>query len=279
MRKKTGNALLALAAAALVLTVNVGSAGAYFTTYVEAQGGAVVHLGDETDIREEVSGWVKHLQVENKEGSAPVYVRARAFCGSQYELVYAGNDWLAVEDGFYLYKGIVEGGETTTELTIEIVNAKEKENSFDVTVIYESIPIQNDEDGNILNPVVKTESGEIANPAVDWNKKLDVIESKPAGEMTDTPDTNPDESSGSGQGTTPETGESQDQGQSPGGTQDQTPESDGSQDQTPETGESQDQTSESGGSSDQTGESGQSSSGTGQESGEAQDAEPNGGEG
>lgn len=249
MRKKTGNALLALAAAALVLTVNVGSAGAYFTTYVEAQGGAVVHLGDETDIREEVSGWVKHLQVENKEGSAPVYVRARAFCGSQYELVYAGNDWLAVEDGFYLYKGIVEGGETTTELTIEIVNAKEKENSFDVTVIYESIPIQNDEDGNILNPVVKTESGEIANPAVDWNKKLDVIESKPAGEMTDTPDTNPDESSGSGQGTTPETGESQDQ------------------------------TSESGGSSDQTGESGQSSSGTGQESGEAQDAEPNGGEG
>lgn len=269
MRKKTGNALLALAAAALVLTVNVGSAGAYFTTYVEAQGGAVVHLGDETDIREEVSGWVKHLQVENKEGSAPVYVRARAFCGSQYELVYAGNDWLAVEDGFYLYKGIVEGGETTTELTIEIVNAKEKENSFDVTVIYESIPIQNDEDGNILNPVVKTESGEIANPAVDWNKKLDVIESKPAGEMTDTPDTNPDESSGSGQGTTPETGESQDQSQSLAGTQDQTPESDGSQDQT----------SESGGSSDQTGESGQSSSGTGQESGEAQDAEPNGGEG
>ncbi len=40
MRKRTGNALLAFTAAALVLTANVGSADAYFTTYVEAQGGA-----------------------------------------------------------------------------------------------------------------------------------------------------------------------------------------------------------------------------------------------
>ncbi len=38
MRKRTGNALLAFTAAALVLTANVGSADAYFTTYVEAQG-------------------------------------------------------------------------------------------------------------------------------------------------------------------------------------------------------------------------------------------------
>ena len=250
MRKRTGNALLAFTAAALVLTANVGSADAYFTTYVEAQGGAVVHLEDETHIQEDVNGWVKHLTVLNKEGSDPVYVRARAFCGSQYELIYAGNDWLAADDGFYLYKGIVEGGKTTTELTIT-VKGEEKKNSFDVTVIYESIPVQYDEDGNTLNPVVKTESGERANPAVDWNKKLDVIESNPAGEITDTPDTNPDGASGSG----------------------------GTQDQTPGSGESQDQASGSGGTQDQTPDSGQNPAGTGQESGVGQDAEPNGGEG
>ena len=213
MRKRTGNALLAFTAAALVLTANVGSADAYFTTYVEAQGGTVVHLGDETHIQEDVNGWVKHLTVLNKEGSDPVYVRARAFCGSQYELIYAGNDWLAADDGFYLYKGIVEGGKTTAELTIT-VKGEEKKNSFDVTVIYESIPVQYDEDGNTLNPVVKTESGERANPAVDWNKKLDVIESNPAGEITDTPDTNPDGASGSG-GTQDQTPDS---GQNPAGT-------------------------------------------------------------
>ena len=250
MRKRTGNALLAFTAAAVVLTANVGSADAYFTTYVEAQGGAVVHLGDETHIQEDVNGWVKHLTVLNKEGSDPVYVRARAFCGSQYELIYAGNDWLAADDGFYLYKGIVEGGKTTTELTIT-VKGEEKKNSFDVTVIYESIPVQYDEDGNTLNPVVKTESGERANPAVDWNKKLDVIESNPEGEITDSPDTNPDGESGSG----------------------------GTQDQTPVSGESQDQTSGSGGTQDQTPDSGQNPAGTGQESGVGQDAEPNGGEG
>ena len=270
MRKRTGNALLAFTAAALVLTANVGSADAYFTTYVEAQGGAVVHLGDETHIQEDVNGWVKHLTVLNKEGSDPVYVRARAFCGSQYELIYAGNDWLAADDGFYLYKGIVEGGKTTTELTIT-VKGEEKKNSFDVTVIYESIPVQYDEDGNTLNPVVKTESGERANPAVDWNKKLDVIESNPAGEITDTPDTNPDGASGSGgtQDQTPGSGESQDQTSGSGGTQDQTPGS----------GESQDQASGSGGTQDQTPDSGQNPAGTGQESGVGQDAEPNGGEG
>lgn len=274
MRKKTGNALLAFTAAALVLTANVGSANAYFTTYVEAQGGAVVHLGDETHIREDVDGWVKHLTVFNREGSDPVYVRARAFCGSQYELTYAGNDWLAVDDGFYLYKGIVEGGQTTTELTIT-VEAGEKKNSFDVTVIYESIPVQYDESGNILQPVVNG----AANTAIDWNKTLDVIESKPAGEITTPPDTNPDESSGSGQGTTPETGGSQEQTPGSGESQEQTSGSGGTQDQNPESGESQDQTPGSGGTSDQTTESGQNPSGTGQESGEGQDAEPNGGEG
>lgn len=210
MKKKIGNALLAFAAAALVLTVKVGSAGAYFTTYVEAQGGAVVHLGDETNIREEVSGWVKHLTVVNREDSDPVYIRARAFCGSQYELTYTGGSWVAVDDGFYLYNGIVEGGQETEELTIT-VDAKEKENSFDVTVIYESIPAQYDEEGNMLPPVI-TENGVVkANPAVDWNKKLDVIESKPAGEITDTPDTNPGESSGSDQNSAPGTDDTQEQ--------------------------------------------------------------------
>lgn len=217
MRKKIGNALLAFVAGAMVLTVNVGSADAYFTTYVEAQGGAVVHLGDETNIWEEVSGWIKHLTVANKEGSDPVYIRAKAFCGSQYDLTYTGSNWVAVGDGFYLYNSIVEGGQVTTELTIT-VDAKEKKNSFDVVVIYESIPVQYDENGEILKPV--DDDGK-ENSKIEWDQKLESIETKPSGEVSVTPgqSQNPDEPStpATNPDVPPEPSESTEQSQEPSG--------------------------------------------------------------
>lgn len=232
MRKKIGNALLAFAAAAMVLTVNGGSARAYFTTYVEAQGGAVVHLGGETKITENVSSWTKHISIQNTEGE-PVYVRVKAFCGDAYALQYSDpeNMWLrlgpantdqnaADDDVFYLYKNIVYSGENnaTSELQIKI-DTKGNENTFDVVVIYESIPAQYDEEGNMLSPVI-TENGVVkANPAVDWNKKLDVIESKPKGESTGTSGTNPDEPSNpsTNPDVPPESSESTQQSQEPSG--------------------------------------------------------------
>ena len=67
MKKK--NVILALLAAGLVLTSSVGSAWAYFTTYVEAQGGVTISLGDETDVEETFSSWTKHVSITVDENS------------------------------------------------------------------------------------------------------------------------------------------------------------------------------------------------------------------
>ena len=231
MRKKTGNALLAFAAAAMVLTVNGGSARAYFTTYVEAQGGAVVHLGGETQITENVSSWTKHISIQNTEGE-PVYVRVKAFCGDAYALQYSdpGNMWLrlgaantdqnaADDDVFYLYKNIVYPGENnaTSELQIKI-DTKGNENTFDVVVIYESIPVQYDENGEILKPV--DDDGK-ENSKIEWDQKLESIETKPSGEVSVTPgqSQNPDEPStpATNPDVPPEPSESTEQSQEPSG--------------------------------------------------------------
>ena len=68
MKKHYNKKILSLAAAALVLTagVSAGKAMAYFTTYAEASGSAVLNLGTTTTIPdEEVKDWVKHVTIEN----------------------------------------------------------------------------------------------------------------------------------------------------------------------------------------------------------------------
>ena len=85
MKKK--QIFLGFLAAGLVMSSSVGSAWAYFTTYVEARGGEVISLGDETSVTEEFSQWTKHIRITSDADSKPVYVRAKAFC-SAYEIQY-----------------------------------------------------------------------------------------------------------------------------------------------------------------------------------------------
>ena len=100
MKKK--HIFLAVCAAALVLFSTAGSAWAYFTTYVEARGTLEISLEDVTTVEEEFNSWTKHVVIVNDAGSGPVYVRARAYCGSQYELIYtsADNKWTPGSDGY-----------------------------------------------------------------------------------------------------------------------------------------------------------------------------------
>ena len=58
---------LLLTALALLLTAGLGvqSAVSYFTTYVTARGEYPVFLNRQTEIREEVSDWTKHVVIEN----------------------------------------------------------------------------------------------------------------------------------------------------------------------------------------------------------------------
>ena len=168
---KRWNAALALLAVLLVLCGSLRGALAYFTTYIVADGGYELRFGSEITLEEEISSWTKHLRVYNTEDSEPVFVRARAFCGSQYLLAYEAPEggWTAGGDGYYYYEDILYGGQTARELDIHIGNVPESPESgdgFHVVVIYETTPVLYREDGtpyadwNIVLHSGSTEGGE-----------------------------------------------------------------------------------------------------------------------
>lgn len=167
MKKK--NLILMLLAAGMILTGSIGHTWAYFTTYTQAQGGYPIDLGDQTEVHEDFSAWTKHVSVTVGEDSQPVYIRAKAFCGSAYDLVYSSESgkWRFNEkDGYYYYNEIVNGGGSTEELLVKIENVPADitdPTSFHVVVIYESTPVRYDEAGN---------------PYGDWNVILDAGDSE-----------------------------------------------------------------------------------------------------
>lgn len=162
---KRRDLLLAVFAAAVVLAGSAGSAWAYFTTYVEAQGTQTITLGDQTTIEEpDVSEWMKHVVIASEADSKPVYVRAKAFTGSKYPLVYSDENgkWTPGEGEYYYYSDILNAGEKTEELLIKIneVPSEVKDPmELNVAVIYETTPVLYDEGGN---------------PYADWDGERDV---------------------------------------------------------------------------------------------------------
>ena len=166
---KKFNILAATLAVLLVLGAGIGSAMAYFTTYVRAEGGMVIHLGDREEITEEFSNWTKHVVITSDQESQPVYIRARGYAGVQYTLTYTSEDdswteinpWTNEKDGWWYYKEIVPGGGNTSQLNVKIENipknAKEGD-SFNVAVVYESTLVRYDAEGN---------------PYANWDETLD----------------------------------------------------------------------------------------------------------
>lgn len=169
----------ALFAAGLICFSNVKSANAFFTTYVTAKGGYEVNYMRETKIEEQFENWNKYVTITNKEGSIPVYVRVKAFCGELYTLSYSGEDWKYVEaDGYYYYEKPLYGGETTKALRVFIDNIPvkpEEEQNFNVVVIYETIPVQYDEQNELVSP-------EIA----DWSETLSSVNEVESVELEET---------------------------------------------------------------------------------------------
>lgn len=160
MKKKT--IFLTAVAVLLVMVTAIDSAWAYFTTYAQASGGYTLSLGDKTTVDEEFSAWTKHVAITSTEDSESVYIRVKAFCGSEYSLVFsdANGKWTPGEDGYYYYSDIVTGGGTTEELLVKIENVPEDvkdADSFNVVVVYESTPVLYREDGT---------------PYADWSSKV-----------------------------------------------------------------------------------------------------------
>lgn len=161
MKKKTW--FLAAAAVILALTAAVDDAWAYFTTYAQAKGGYTLSLGDKTTVEEEFSAWTKHVVIANSEDSEPVYVRVKAFCGSEYALVYSDENgkWSPGGDGYYYYKDVVNGGGATDELLVKIEQVPEDvsdASQFHVVIVYETVPVLYREDGT---------------PYADWTQKAE----------------------------------------------------------------------------------------------------------
>ena len=147
--KKKWYAALASLAVVLLLT---GRAWAYFTAYTTAEGAHPVHLGSASTVTERLSNWTKHVSIANEEGSEPVFVRARAFAGSVYELTYgdAAGLWRDGGDGWWYYAPALESGAVTGELEVYIGGVPEQAeegDNFHVVVVYETTPVLYSADG------------------------------------------------------------------------------------------------------------------------------------
>lgn len=155
---KRNTILLGALALVLVLCVSIGTAYAYFTTYAAAQGGYVIRAG--VDFEESFYDWTKRVVITSRENTMPVYVRARAYAGTTLTLQISGESWTQAGDWWYYTPrnndGTVKplnGGESTTELDIKILNIPtdvEGGDSFNVAVVYEYAPVRYDEAGSAL---------------------------------------------------------------------------------------------------------------------------------
>nr|WP_302111182.1 hypothetical protein [uncultured Acetatifactor sp.] len=173
-KRKYFPGVLALAAVCAVASAGIGKTWSYFTTYTEAAGGYPIQLGDRTDITEDFTEWTKHVTIANEPGSEPVYIRAKAFCGSQYTITYSGEGWTwNEEDGYYYYNYAVEGGKSTESLNLKIDGIPENPEDlerFNVVIIYESTPVKYHEDGSAYT-VEET----------DWDEILDTGSTESSG--------------------------------------------------------------------------------------------------
>ena len=155
-----------IAALVMLIAAMMVPAWSYFTTYAHAKGGVVLSFGEQTTIREDFDNWTKKLSVQNLDEEHEVFVRAIAFAGSNTELTYSGNGWTENEDGYWYYDEVLAAngadGDTTEILEVKISEPKTAEagDSFNVIVVYESVPARYNADGTAY---------------ADWTQKITKI--------------------------------------------------------------------------------------------------------
>ena len=157
--------LLAVLAAVIILAAGTKGTWAYFTTYASAHGGITLQRMTEIEIHERVGELEKNISLTADEGSAPAYVRARAYTGSDYTLAYSGEGWTDGGDGWWYYNEPLAGGETTSELNAKITVGPEDPDPGDnvnIAVIFESTEVlyEKQEDGTFK-------------PYANWNEIQD----------------------------------------------------------------------------------------------------------
>ena len=192
--KRRGSIIQSLVIGALAIVLatgfGIGIAWSYFTTYATAKGGVILHLGDETELKESVVDGKKRVQITADAESAPVFVRVKGLCAEGFSLEYScpdnSNSWVDLEnyskrytwenqestkekDKEYLYYIYPLSPTKSTEvLDINILDKDgmpmkdkvlEEGSTFNIIIVYETTQALYDEDGN---------------PYPDWNAEVDV---------------------------------------------------------------------------------------------------------
>ena len=162
-------------ATALALGATAVPAWAYFTDNTQATGGLNI-TKPTTNIKEVWAESVKHVNIQNDATSdTPVFVRARVFATSDLTQNVTGSGWTDLQaDGWYYYGTGTAGaqltslapGDTANELTVQVSTPTEKHGAdwnqeeyevgenYNLIVVYESIPVVYDANGQ---------------PVVDWS--------------------------------------------------------------------------------------------------------------
>ena len=137
------NRIITIAALLLSLVVGIGFAFAYFTDYEAARGGAIIHLGGQTELIEQMDGNNKKISVKNT-GQTDMIVRVMIFGDESKMTVTAPDDWYKGDDGAYYYKKILHGsadgkhGDSTSTIHAEIkVTGDDATQNFDTVVVHE----------------------------------------------------------------------------------------------------------------------------------------------
>lgn len=168
MKNNKSKKTICLTAVALLLIMSlmVGTAMAYFTTYAVAQGGYSIKLGfSKTEIQETVTD-KKEIRIKNT-GDYDCYVRLKALVGDKYkdDLRYSEpggkGRWTPNADGYYYYSDILKPGESTEQIDVTFVLPQDTEtfDQFNVIIIQECAKVLYMEDGT---------------PTADWNNIADV---------------------------------------------------------------------------------------------------------
>ena len=152
MKTAKKNSFLLVIAMALVLSLSVGLAFAYFSDRTEAQGGAALALGGKTEIVENVVNESKTVTVKNT-GDTNVVVRVM-IVGPTQMTIDASGDW--EKDGdYYYYKKILAPDETTSSIvakTGDYPAGTDLGDSYQIVVVHESAQPTYDGENNVEKP-------------------------------------------------------------------------------------------------------------------------------
>ncbi len=106
------------------------------------------------EIEEEFNSWTKHIRIFSNESAEPRYIRAKVFWDDMHNIECSSEKWTQGDDGYYYYNMILGTDENADGLLAQIKNIEEDPDvgeQFNVIVVYETVPIQMNDDGPYAN--------------------------------------------------------------------------------------------------------------------------------